>query len=73
MKAIVQLRQQSNDQLQNRLVQIGNDMMRAKGSLHGNVKSPQIKNPMFIRHLRREKAQILTILHERRIRKETAK
>ena len=69
MKGIVSLRQASNEQLQRRLLEIENDLLRARGSLHGNVKSPQTENPMFIRKLRREKAQILTILTEREERK----
>lgn len=69
MKGIVSLRQASNEQLQRRLLQIGADLVRARGSLHGNVKSPQTENPMFISKLRREKAQILTILQEREERK----
>ena len=69
MKGIIELRRRSTEELQRRLNQIGNDLLRARGSLHGNVKSPQTENPMFIRKLRREKAQILTILTEREERK----
>lgn len=69
MKGIVGLRRRSTEELQRRLNQIGNDLLRARGSLHGNVNSPQTENPMFISSLRREKAQILTILQERKERK----
>ena len=73
MKAMIQLRQRSTTELKNRLIQIGNDLMRARGSLHGNVKSPQTDNPMFIARLKRENAQIQTILHERATRNEKVK
>jgi len=67
MKGIVQLRQRSSQELKDRLNQISNDLMRARSWQHdgGVIHTPQADNPMFIRKLRREKAQILTLLHER--------
>ena len=71
MKGIVQLRQRSTEELKNRLNEICNDLLRARGWQHGQaVKTPQMDNPMFLRKLGREKAQILTILHEREAKNE---
>ena len=79
MKAIVQLRQKSNDQLQRRLIEIDISLRRVRGYLYGACKPPGEvtrgrggENTMYAGNLRKEKARILTILNERKKRKEKA-
>lgn len=76
MKALTNLRHMSNDQLNNRLIQIRSTLMRARGFNHAGkdvigLKGLKGKNDtMFIRRLKKDQARILTILGERRKRKE---
>ena len=72
MKRVVQLRQKSDYQLKNRLQEIGNSLLRARG--RNRVGSPTDGSvyggdSMFMWKLRREKARILTILNERERKK----
>ena len=68
MKNIVLTRQMSDDQLKNRLTDIGNSLHRAVGKTKaGGVYS---KDSMFIRKLKKEKARILTVLRERELKRE---
>lgn len=77
MKQLTQLRQKSDDQLKNRLREIDNSLLRARG--RNKVGMPTDGSvfggdSMFMRRLRKEKARILTILNEReRKRKEEEK
>lgn len=65
MKRVESLRQMSNDQLKNRLIEIGNSLHRAVGKVKaGGIYSTDSD---FIKKLRREKARILTIMREREI------
>ena len=74
MKVLVELRQKSNDQLQNRLTQIALSLRRtmSKNTASSEVSSRQGSgtNTMYIGNLRRERARILTILNERAKSKE---
>lgn len=67
MKQLVQLRQKSNDQLNNRLNDIAVSTRRVQGYNKGACKSFQGNHPMLLHKLKREKAQILTILNERKL------
>jgi len=83
MGQIVGLRQKSNDQLNTRLKQIKIGLIRIRGYTHGNCMIPaqvssvkkvtknkgSSENTKLSHKLRREKAQILTILNERANRK----
>ena len=70
MKRIATIRQNSDDQLKDRLRDIGNSLMRAKGR---NVAGKPEEDTMFISKLKKEKACILTILREREIEREKQK
>lgn len=63
MKKITQLRNLSNEDLKKRLGEIGNSLMRAVGKTKAGGQYSE--DTMYIRKLRREKAQILTLLGER--------
>jgi ribosomal protein L29 len=81
MKALVELRKNSNDQLNNKLREIDVSLRRVRGYIHGACAPPQAVNSvkhktanqgqsedtMYYHKLKREKAQILTILSERRL------
>lgn len=72
MKEIRNLRSMSNDQLQKRLGEIEISLRRLRGfnmAEKGPTKSKK-ENPCMIGSLRKQKARILTILHERKLRKE---
>ena len=71
MKQVANLRQMSNDQLAKRRNEINISLMRQRGE--NTAGGPRAKNTMFIRKLRREKAQILTILRERELKINQAK
>lgn len=65
LKQLMNLKQMNNVQLQTRLRDIGNDLMRALGATKAG--GAYSKDSMFIRKLKREKAQIKTLLREREI------
>lgn len=65
MKQTVELRRMSNDQLKNRLTDLGNSLMRAVGR---NKAGKPEDDSMYIRKLRKEKARILTLLRERELK-----
>ena len=73
MKAIVQLRQKSDEQLHNRLNEIEISFRRTLA--HNSASRDQASaagqgvNTMYIGNLRRQKARILTILNERKLSK----
>jgi ribosomal protein L29 len=77
MKVLVQLRQKSNIQLTDRLSQIRISIIRFQGYNKGACQPPagvvsegNHENTMFLHKLRKEQAQILTILNERKSSKE---
>lgn len=80
MKKIVQIKAKSNDQLHNRLNEINISLRRIKGYNKGACKPPhEILRPnnkedtMYQHKLKREKAQILTILNERKNKEKNKK
>jgi len=74
MKDIVQLRQRSDQELKDRLNDVCVSLQRARSLVHRGadffMASHQKGDTMFMRHLRREKAQILTLLSERKAKRE---
>lgn len=68
MKRIVTIREKSNDQLNNRLIELQNSLRRAVGRNKAGYPSPFAKDTMFISKLKKEKARILTILKERELK-----
>ena len=71
MKRIATLRENSDDQLKDRLREIGNSLHRAVGKTKAG--GQYSKDSMFIRNLKKQKARILTILREREIKREATK
>jgi ribosomal protein L29 len=73
MKDIVQLRQRSDQELKDRLNDVCVSLQRARSLVHRGADffmASHIKgDTMFARKLRREKAQILTILRERELKR----
>ena len=70
MKRIATLREQSNDQLNKRLVEIGISLRRAGGRNFAGSQ-PNWQKPadsMFMLKLKKEKARILTLLRERELK-----
>jgi ribosomal protein L29 len=73
MKDVTQLRQNSDQQLKDRLNELAISLQRAHGLQH--IKADftmmtRIKgDTMFLKRLKREKAQILTILRERELKR----
>lgn len=66
-----QLRQMSNDQLNSRLREIEMSVRRLRGwNYAGRTSENPKNNPAYLFKLRKEKARILTILAERKERKE---
>lgn len=74
MKALASLREKSNDQLKSRLNEIEISFRRTKGKFSAArdqaSKGGSGENTMYLGNLRKQKARILTILHERELRKE---
>lgn len=77
MKAVVDLREKSDEQLQNRLNEISISFRRtlSKNSTARelNAKVSMGTNTMYLRKLKKEKARILTILNERKIKRKNQK
>jgi ribosomal protein L29 len=70
MKKLVNLKQQSNEQLNNRLTEIAVSFRRTKAQNSATqdqaAASGSGVNTMYLGNLRKEKARILTILNERK-------
>ena len=65
MKMIENLRRMSDDQLKNRLCNIEPEIHRAEVISHGWKTEPN-GNVKVLHNLKKEKARILTLLHERK-------